>query len=264
MIDMAVCSTLHGRQGSFSLDIQLKSESRRLMLFGASGSGKSLTLQMISGLLKPDAGHIRLCGEAVFDSTLRIDIPAQKRRVGYMFQHYALFPHLTLYENLVFALRERPCMQRVLSVFSARQFGRNEKVDALLERMELEHLRDRLPGQLSGGQKQRAALARAVLSSPKILLLDEPFSALDPLLRIRMRTVIDDLLKEWDIPAIMISHDPDDTELFADDLAVISQGRVAAVKHAFWQSRLFGYDPISYLSDILYKDSFFPVGYDDV
>ncbi|MBQ9104622.1 MAG: ATP-binding cassette domain-containing protein, partial [Mailhella sp.] len=103
MIDMAVCSTLHGRQGSFSLDIQLKSESRRLMLFGASGSGKSLTLQMISGLLKPDAGHIRLCGEAVFDSTLRIDIPAQKRRVGYMFQHYALFPHLTLYENLVFA-----------------------------------------------------------------------------------------------------------------------------------------------------------------
>ena len=79
-----------------------------------------------------------------------------------------------------------------------------------------------------------------------------------------MRTVIDELLKEWDIPAVMISHDPDDTELFADDLAVISQGHVAAMKHAFWQSRLFGYDPISYLSDILYKDSFLPVGYDNV
>lgn len=263
MIDMAVHTTLRGRHGDFSMDIQLRSEARRLMIFGASGSGKSMTLQMISGLHRPDGGHIRLCGETVFDSAARIDTPARERRVGYMFQHYALFPHLTLYENLVFALRDRSPAQKALSLLPGGLARRNGKVDAMLESIELEALRDHLPGQLSGGQRQRAALARAVLSSPKILLLDEPFSALDPLLRIRMRGVVDAFLKEWDIPAIVISHDPDDTELFADDLAVLAQGRVIAMKRAFSRSRLFGTDPVSYLSDILYKNQT-PIGHDDV
>ncbi|MBR6467003.1 MAG: ATP-binding cassette domain-containing protein, partial [Desulfovibrio sp.] len=179
-------------------------------------SGKTLTLSAIAGLVRPDEGHISIDGDVLFDSQEKIFRPARTRHIGYLLQDYALFPHLSALDNVGFAL--------------SGPFGRLSREAksqslALLERFEVAHLADRLPGEMSGGQRQRVALARALAANPKILLLDEPFSALDPLLRIRMRKEIRSVLDELDIPVVIITHDPDDVEAFADMLVVYSQGR---------------------------------------
>lgn len=269
MIAMSARSVLRGSprkgRGDFSLDIELSSTAERLLLFGPSGAGKSLTLQMIAGLHRPDEGRIVLRGETVFDSATGLDLPARERRAGYLFQSYALFPHLTVYENLRFALRpERGpgLLSRALPSFLR---GPAPEVDAMLERMELSALAHHLPEQLSGGQKQRAALARALLSSPRLLLLDEPFAALDPLLRLRMRKEVDAILRGCGIPLIMISHDPADAEIFADDLAVIAGGRVTAMERNFHQRSLYAQDSLSYLAELVSRSaSSRPIGFDDV
>ena len=269
MIEMSVRSVLRGGprkgRGDFSLDIELASTADRLLLFGPSGAGKSLTLQMIAGLHRPDHGRIALCGETVFDSAAGLDLPARERRAGYLFQNYALFPHLTVYENLRFALRSPQGSGILRRAMPSCLRGPAPEVDAMLERMELSALAHHRPEQLSGGQKQRAALARALLSSPRLLLLDEPFAALDPLLRLRMRKEVDALLRGYGIPLIMISHDPADTEMFADDLAVIAEGRVTAMERNFHQRRLYAQDTLSYLSELVSRSaSSRPIGFDNI
>ncbi len=216
MIKVHVKKKLRGRHGNFALGADFESSARRLVLFGSSGSGKTLTLSAIAGLVRPDEGHISIGGDVLFDSAEKIFRPARTRHVGYLLQDYALFPHLSALDNVGFAL--------------SGPFGRLSKEAkgqslALLERFEVAHLADRLPEEMSGGQRQRVALARALAASPRILLLDEPFSALDPLLRIRMRREMRSVLDALGIPVAIITHDPDDVEAFADTLVVYSQGR---------------------------------------
>ena len=216
MIKVHAKMKLRGRHGSFALGADFESSSRHLVLFGASGSGKTLTLSAIAGLVRPDEGHISIGGDVLFDSQKKIFRPARTRHIGYLLQDYALFPHLSALDNVGFALS---------GPFGWLSREARRQSLALLERFEVAHLADRLPDEMSGGQRQRVALARALAASPRILLLDEPFSALDPLLRIRMRKEIRTVLDELDIPVVIITHDPDDVEAFADTLVVYSQGR---------------------------------------
>jgi len=204
---------------SFELAIRFCTEARRTVIYGPSGAGKSLTLQAIAGLLKPDEGTIRCGGQALFDSTARIDVPARGRGLGYLFQDYALFPHLNVRQNVGFGLRRgwlNPSRRHAA-----------EAVDRWLQAFELEAVAGQRPHQLSGGQRQRTALARALVNEPRALLLDEPFSALDPALRTRMRDELDALLARIGIPMLMITHDPDDLTRFGEQQLLLQDGRIA-------------------------------------
>ncbi len=272
MIELSVQTTLKGKHGAFSLDINLKSSASRLVLFGPSGSGKTLTLQMLAGLVHPRQGRIVVDDTVFFDSSKGINIPARSRRVGYVFQDYALFPHMTVWQNLAFALHQKekhfPVVGSAFRVlFPARLTEeQQESIELILELLEITHLAGRRPSQISGGQKQRVALARALLISPRLLLLDEPFAALDPLLRIRMRKEIDKILQNCGVPLVMITHDPEDVDAFAEDLAVYADGHILAMEHDFCSRSLFAQDSLSYLSDILSRggQADRPFGFDDV
>jgi len=206
----------HGRE--FHLHAQFACERDVTVVFGASGSGKSVTLQAIAGLLRPDAGSIRIGQRVLFDAAAGVDVPVRDRRVGYVFQDYALFPHLTVAGNVAFPFQR--WWQRRASVAVA------ERVAAMLDAFEIGHLHASYPGQLSGGQRQRVALARAMIREPELLLLDEPFSALDPLLRERMRHELLDLRARFGVPLVVITHDPDDVAALADEVVVFREGRV--------------------------------------
>lgn len=204
------------RLGGFHLRVRFIAQASRLVIFGPSGSGKSLTLAAMAGLLRPDRGRIAIGGRVLFDSQAGLSLPARQRGVGYVFQDYALFPHLSLRENVGFGLT--PAWSR-----SPRAEVR-ARIEALLDRFGLAHLADCLPGRVSGGQRQRVALARALAREPSVLFLDEPLSALDPLLRRRMRRELLDTLERLTIPAVLISHDPEDVEAFAGTLVVLERG----------------------------------------
>ena len=222
MLDVQIRKRLAtGRKSgdSFSLDVSLSCATRRLVLFGHSGSGKTLTLQSLAGLVRPDGGYIKIGDDVLYASEKGIDLPARERHLGYVFQDYALFPHLTVRRNVEFALDKT---KRTL--FGRPSPAARKSVDDLLERFEVGHLAERYPREISGGQRQRVALARALITAPRMLLLDEPFAALDPLLRVRMRREIRALLDEWNIPVVLITHDPADVDAFADSLAVYRNG----------------------------------------
>lgn len=207
----------------FRLEIAFKlaPPSRRVVFFGPSGSGKTLTMQCIAGLKKPSRGYIRIDGNVFFDSEQKINLPTRERRLGYMFQDYALFPHLNILQNVAYA---------GTGLF-ARHISKAEKEKALayLKNFGLIQLASHLPGEISGGQRQRVALARALNSRPVMLLLDEPFSALDPLLRRRMRSEILSILEKLDLPVVIITHDPEDVEVFAGDLVLFQRGKAKVI-----------------------------------
>lgn len=205
-------------KADFALDVSFAREASRLVLFGPSGAGKSLTLQAIAGLWKPDAGRIAVDGQVVFDAAERVFVPSRDRRFGYLFQDYALFPHLTVRQNVAFGLA------RIWRNPSRRTD--DPRVRTWLETLELDTLADRYPEQLSGGQRQRTALARALVGEPRALLLDEPFSALDAPLRKRLRDELSTLQARLGLPMILISHDPADVERFGEQVVTIERGRV--------------------------------------
>ena len=180
MLDVQIRKRLAtGRKSgdSFSLDVSLSCATRRLVLFGHSGSGKTLTLQSLAGLVRPDGGYIKIGDDVLYASEKGIDLPARERHLGYVFQDYALFPHLTVRRNVEFALDKT---KRTL--FGRPSPAARKSVDDLLERFEVGHLAERYPREISGGQRQRVALARALITAPRMLLLDEPSLGLAPLI----------------------------------------------------------------------------------
>lgn len=222
LIQVDVEKELVSRGRSFKLKAAFSSEDRFVVLFGPSGSGKTLTLQSMAGLVTPSAGRIALNGRVLFDSKVGINIPSCGRRVGYLFQDYALFPHLSVAENVGFAMKRG---------FPWRLSKEDRhRVEEFLEIFEISHLAASLPLDLSGGQKQRVALARALIRKPDILLLDEPFSALDTLLRAKLRTELADIRARFNVPVVMITHDPEDISAFAETLVTYETGRVCRVE----------------------------------
>ncbi|MCC7549246.1 MAG: ATP-binding cassette domain-containing protein [Burkholderiales bacterium] len=211
--------TLRARDRAFMLEARFTTEDDRVVVFGASGSGKSVTMQCIAGLISPDEGIIQVGDRVLFDSGAGIDLPPQVRRVGYLFQDFALFPHLNVEDNVGFALRRGAC-GRMDAV-------QRQAVHDLLRLFEIEGLSRNFPWQLSGGQRQRVALARALILQPEIMLLDEPLSALDPLLRGRVRAELVALQERFDVPMMVITHDPADVETMAETILVYSHGKVA-------------------------------------
>ena len=216
--DVDIARRLTSGDRSFDLHVRFRTTTRRTVLYGPSGAGKTLTLQAIAGLLTPDRGRIAFGDEGLFDAAAGIDVPARRRGFGYLFQDYALFPRLTVRQNIAFGLtrglRNPPSRIDV------------EPVRRWLRAFELTEVADQKPATLSGGQRQRTALARALVDEPRALLLDEPFSALDPALRRRLRDELDRLLRAVDVPMVMITHDPEDLARFADEAFHIADGRI--------------------------------------
>jgi molybdate transport system ATP-binding protein len=214
---------LHSPQRAFHLQVRFTASEDMAVLYGPSGAGKSVTLQAIAGLLRPDAGSIRFGDTTLFDSTAGIDVPARRRGIGYVFQDYALFPHRTVYQNV-----SAPLVPLLGNRLSAAQRAR---VDELLSAFELSTIASSYPGQISGGQRQRTALARALAAEPQLLLLDEPFNALDTGLRERMRR---EVLQVWDrfrVPILLITHDDADVAAFGRQVIRIEDGRILGAIH---------------------------------
>ena len=201
------------RLGDFTLKVAFETDGEILALLGASGCGKSMTLKCIAGVEKPDAGHIELDERVLFDSGQRIDLPPQKRRVGYLFQQYALFPNMTVRQNIAAGARHLPRAER------------RGRVDELIARMRLAGLEDKRPAQLSGGQQQRTALARILASEPEALLLDEPFSALDGYLKWQVELELADLLRDFPGSVVWVSHDRSEVYRNCASVCVLSAGR---------------------------------------
>ena len=197
--------------GDFSYDTRFEAGNEIVVLFGHSGAGKSLTLQLIAGLLRPDGGRIAIGGEPVFDSESGLDLSPQQRPIGYVVQDLALFPHMSVAENVAFGMTSE---------------GRDERLGGLLDLMHLTEFRSRKPRSLSGGQQQRVALARALAREARLLLLDEPFSALDESLRVELRRELIRLRSELDLSVIFVTHDLREAHLVADRLAVFDAGRL--------------------------------------
>jgi molybdate transport system ATP-binding protein len=218
MIDIDIRKTLRAANRRFELRVRLRSDASRVVIAGPSGSGKSMTLKAIAGLVRPDAGHIALGDTMLFDSANGIDLPPQARHVGYLFQDYALFPHLTVRQNIGFGLKR--------GWFNRGAGENSEAVDYWLEAFHLQHLAHQRPHDLSGGQRQRVALARALAPRPSALLLDEPFAALDPDLRDQLRAELDRIQRQLGIPMVLISHDREDAAMFGEHLVRLREGVV--------------------------------------
>lgn len=198
----------------FQLDIKLSCEQEIVGILGASGAGKSMLLGCIAGLIKPDEGTIVLNDKVFFDSSKKINLPARQRKVGFLFQNYALFPHLTISENIGFGLGELV------------KEDRNKKVLELMERFHLTEMKDRYPTQISGGQQQRVALARGMARDPEILLLDEPFSALDDYLKTHVMKETLEYLKAFQGNTLCVTHNMEEAYRLCDQIAVIKTGRL--------------------------------------
>ncbi len=227
--DFALQKQLRHGERSFQLDMRCHSGARRLVLFGPSGAGKTQTLKMIAGLVRPDAGHIRLLGDTLYDAASSTVQTPQQRRLAYVFQDYALFPHLTVRQNIAFALRTGwrnppPGLAHAT-------------VDHWLGAFGLQALAAQYPHQLSGGQKQRTALARALVAEPRALLLDEPFAALDKQLRVRLRAELAELQQRLQIPMLMITHDEDDLRDLSDAVLHVEAGAVVSDPAAIPEDR---------------------------
>ena len=207
--------------GNFKLDVTFTAENGITSLLGASGCGKSMTLKCKAGIEKPDEGRIELDGDVLFDSERGINLPPQQRKVGYLFQSYALFPNMTVRQNILCGL----CREHDRQV-------KEKRLQEMLRLLQLEGLEKHRPSQLSGGQQQRVALARILVSDPHMLLLDEPFSALDYHLRDSLKIELRDLLQDFGREVLMVTHDRNEAYNMSSMIAVMDRGRLLTLKSA--------------------------------
>ena len=198
----------------FHLDVQFGAASGVTVLYGPSGSGKTLTLDAVAGFVTPGAGRILLDDRIVFDAEARVNLRPQQRTCGYVFQNYALFPHMTLRQNLAFAAHQLPRLER------------HRRIAELLDRFKLTELAGRYPRELSGGQKQRGSIARALIAKPKILLLDEPGRGLDLVLREDLNSLIIEMKKSLQVPMLLVTHDLEECFALADQVLIYEAGRI--------------------------------------
>ena len=220
MIEVDLQLSVQDGSRRFDLAARFSTDAPFAALYGPSGSGKTLTLQAIGGLLKPTRGVVRIGGRTLYDSARRIDLPPTDRRVGYLFQNYALFPHLSVRQNVEFGLS---------TWRSGPKAAERSRVHSLLETFDLASMADSRPATLSGGQQQRVALARALAQRPRLMLLDEPFSALDTGLRAATRKAVAQLLASAGITTILVTHDQSEALSFADQVAVMRAGQLVQV-----------------------------------
>ncbi|MBV9768038.1 MAG: ABC transporter ATP-binding protein [Bryobacterales bacterium] len=197
----------------FSLDLEFQAAGGVTVLFGASGAGKTLTLDSIAGFVRPDEGRILLDDQILFDGASGVHLPPRARQCGYVFQNYALFPHMTLRQNLEFAVERTP------------RLGRHRKVTETLEKFHLTEVAGRRPYQLSGGQKQRCSIARALIGSPRMLLLDEPARGLDIPLRSELYSVLHQVRQDFGTPILLVTHDAEECFALGDEMVVLRDGR---------------------------------------
>ena len=214
---MSIFVDIEKRLGSFFLKVKFEANNETLALLGASGCGKSMTLRCIAGIEKPDRGRIVVDDITLFDSEKNINLSPQERHVGLMFQNYALFPNMTVLQNI------RTGAKREKSKDKRERF-----VQQVMDSFGLAELAEHYPRQLSGGQQQRVALARMLVSDPHILLLDEPFSALDSHLRFRLEQDVRNVIRSFGKTVLLVSHDRDEVYRMADSIAVMSNGRIEA------------------------------------
>lgn len=197
--------------GEFTLKTKFQFDNEIMGLLGASGSGKSLTLKCIAGIEKPDKGRIILNDRVLFDSEKKINISPKDRKIGYLFQDYALFPNMNVYENIKVGIREGENFDKLIM----------EK----LEEMRISHLKDKKINEISGGEKQRVALARLLINKPEIILLDEPFSALDDYLKSKIELEVAEVLRNYKIPTILVSHSREEVYRLCNEICVMSNGK---------------------------------------
>ena len=216
---MALEVDIEKRAGSFHLRAAFSCEKETLGILGASGSGKSMTLKCIAGIEKPDRGRIVLDGRVLFDSDQRINLPPQVRRTGYLFQQYALFPGMTVRQNILCGLHAEKDKRK-----------REEQADAMMDMLQISGIASLRPESLSGGQAQRTALGRILVSGPDLLMLDEPFSALDTHLRLKLQAELKNILSGYGRGIILVTHDRDEAFRMCDRLGVMEQGRMETVK----------------------------------
>ena len=198
----------------FSLNVEFQTAAGVTVLFGRSGAGKTLTLDAIAGFVRPDQGRIMVDDEILFDAASGVNVPPQGRHCGYVFQNYALFPHMTLRQNLEFAAERRPRLER------------HRRVRELIEQFRLTEVAGRRPHELSGGQKQRCSIARALVGGPKVLLLDEPARGLDASLRIELYELLRQVRAEYKTPIVLVTHDLEECFEVGDEMLVYGDGRL--------------------------------------
>jgi molybdate transport system ATP-binding protein len=222
LLDIDLHLTLHSPERSFALAVRFASQAMRTALIGPSGAGKSTVLLALAGLVPHARGHVRVAGTTLLHSAAGIDLPARERGIGFVFQDYALFPHMTVTQNLMFG------MHRLGMPVPAQASAR---VDALMRQFDIAPLARAYPRHLSGGQRQRVALARALAPQPRLLLLDEPLSALDSELRTRLRIELAEMLERIQIPALLVTHDPHDVEALAQAVVQLEDGQILTAHH---------------------------------
>jgi len=213
MIDICVKKL----QGKFGIEAAFHSENVRVTaLFGCSGAGKTSIIQMVAGLSRPDSGYVVVNGDCLFDSRKNINLPPEKRRIGYIFQDGRLFPHLSVRSNLIYGMNRTPAEKRFVGF------------DPVVELLGIGHLLSRRPARLSGGEKQRVAIGRALLTSPSLMLMDEPLASLDEERKAEVLPFILRLSKEYSIPILYVSHSADEILKLAGAVVFLEAGRVVA------------------------------------
>ena len=216
MIQARIRKTYTPREDSsgFMLDLEFQAGAAVTVLFGPSGSGKTLTLDSVAGFVRPDEGRILLDDAILFDAATGVHLTPQARQCGYVFQNYALFPHMTLRQNLAFAAEQRPRLER------------HRRVNEMLERFRLTEAAGRRPHEVSGGQRQRCSIARALIGGPRILLLDEPAQGLDAPLRAEFYEVLRQVRADFKTPVLLVTHDLDECFELGDEMIVLHDGRI--------------------------------------